>query len=66
MRLHERHRIVTSAHSDAAVAIMRIFNEADLSYGEVIAFHAHELSTNAKYMIREERHGDADKPGDEA
>lgn len=45
---------------------MRIFNEADLSYGEVIAFHAHELSTNAKYMIREERHGDADKPGDEA
>jgi len=59
--------MVTRARLEAERLLMDVFDRYDLTWGEIVGFHAHELSTAAKYMVREERHpDDPDKKGDEA
>lgn len=69
MKLHEREEIVRVAELALREAVHTWCNEHgdDLTTGEelrvvqkVLSVH---LSTMAKYMIREERHGDTGTPG---
>lgn len=41
-------------------------NRHGLTTGEYVGLIAQQLADGAKYMIRQERHGDADKRGSEA
>lgn len=67
MRLHERTRMVQEAHLEAQEALADIWKKYDLSYGETTMFYGQQLSRDAKWMIREERHpDDPAAPGDEA
>lgn len=65
MRLHARTLNVQRAHNEAGRALLKIWEKHDLTYGEIVSFHASELQSNAKYMIRGERHED-DTPDDVA
>jgi len=67
VRIHSRESVVTHAQNDVTLAVLDILEKADLTTGEELrvltsAFSG-LLQNTAKYMIREERHHDADKPG---
>lgn len=66
-RIHPREEIVTKAEMDLHGAVLDVLKRYDLTTAESIrvlteAFSA-QLHSIAKFCIRQERHGDADKPG---
>lgn len=67
MRLHERERQVSMARIDLVKAWLDIQEKHDLTQGECLSvlasFVGTDLGLMAKFMIRQERHGDPDKPG---
>lgn len=67
MRIHEREQRTRAAALELSGAILDIVKKHDLSEGETIRVVAGEMSNYlqsiAKYMIRDERHGDPEKPG---
>lgn len=64
MRIHPREQIVDQARLQIASAILSASKVHDLTDGELTAILAGELSSLAKYQIRQERHpNDPDKPG---
>lgn len=64
-KLHPRHRIVAEARHELGMTVAKFVKEHDLTYGELFSILAVEMSTWAKYAIRDERHPeDSDKPGD--
>lgn len=65
--IHPREAIVTQAERDMGAAIDKVIGQHGLTTGEAIrvvngAF-ASWLGSLARSWIRQERHGDADKPG---
>ena len=59
--------MVAQAHLAAATAIAENWKEHDLTWGEILAFHAKETASCANYIIRTDRHpDDPSKKGDEA
>jgi hypothetical protein len=69
MKLHPRVRQVEAARLDLANAVI-VWQQAhpDLTYGELFSILGDVLggriASAAQYLIREERHGDAETPGD--
>lgn len=68
MRLHPREAIVGQARTDLGEAVLDWRKTHALTTAETVAvltevFGDH-LGGIAKYAIREERHGNQDKPGD--
>lgn len=64
MKTHPREQIVTHARRQIAGAIQSAAEANDLTYGELTAILSGELSSLAKYQIRQERHpNDPEKPG---
>lgn len=66
MQLHERTLIVREASAELSEAFARIVKTRGLTWGEVTQILSERISTYALYQIREERHGDTEKKGDEA
>ena len=67
MKLHKRFYVVEKASEEMKEAYRKIVKKYDLTYGEGQKIFAELLASDAKYVIREERHpGDPDKKGDEA
>jgi len=64
MKLHPRTQIVAKAGYELCSALLSIIEKHQLTYGEVTAILADQLQMNAKYQIRNERHGNSDEPGD--
>lgn len=48
---------------DAITLIRESPDWTKLTYGEKLSVIANDMATNAKYLIRTERHGDSSKPG---
>lgn len=66
LRVHPRTQHVDRAFLDATQALIKIWTQYDLTWGEIVKFHARELAESAKYIIRDERHpNDPGKRGDE-
>lgn len=67
-KIHPRTRVVEQARRDVSVAIDKAVDEHDLTDGEYLQVLARvfgdSLGTFARLMVRDERHGDLDKPGD--
>lgn len=63
MKLHLRVQITNSAKYAVALHLGDIVIKHDLTDAEVIAILAEEIQERTKYMIRIERHRDANKPG---
>ena len=59
MRLHERYFATRKAELDAERAIMEIWEANDMTWGEIVAFHAKQLQVAGKYIVRDERYGEA-------
>jgi hypothetical protein len=66
MKLHDRTRMVAIAQCDIELGILKIADANELTCGELMSILGRVLTNFAKYQIREERHGDASKKGDEA
>jgi hypothetical protein len=66
MKLHERTFIVKIAKGEIEMAILKIANAHDLTFGEVMSILGNVIQSSATYEIRQERHGDRSKSGDEA
>lgn len=67
MKLHPRYYIVSTAQNEFQNFLLSLESKYDLTYGELLSILGSEVSNTAKYMIRQERHGeDSDKKGDEA
>ncbi len=68
MKLHPRRNLVIEAKANADSALYDILSELT-PWEEVqvrTSLFADFMHSKAKYGIREERHGDLDKPGGEA
>jgi hypothetical protein len=67
MKIHSRERSVTLAECDLSRALTDVWKKYDLTSAEMLRVVAQVLgghiSSHAKYEIREERHGDINKPG---
>ena len=66
MQLHQRSNMVARTKGDIELAILKIVDEKDLTFGEIVSVLGGIIQNFAMYQIREERHGDASKKGDEA
>ena len=66
LTMHPRTMPVSAAFAEAELWILEWSERHGLTDAEVLAFHASCLVRMAKYQIRDERHGNADVPGDEA
>lgn len=66
MKIHPRYFIVSKAENEISMFLLDLIQKHDLTYGETVKILTHLLQTQAKYMIRDERHpDDDDKRGDE-
>lgn len=67
MRLHPREEIVTRARVDLMEKLLDWRRDHDLTTAELFSILGgilgDQIAGIAKYLIREERHGDQDKPG---
>jgi hypothetical protein len=65
-KIHPRERLVTEAEQQLRTAIIGL-NKIGLTTGEFLQVITNvmsgEISSIAKYAIRNERHGNLDKPG---
>lgn len=59
MTVQQAKQVIDSQISDVA-------DEHHLTYGEIFSILSEIMASHAKYLIREERHGDASIPGDRA
>jgi hypothetical protein len=66
MKLHERTFPVKHARDELDEAISKLADKYNLTYGELTSIIGGYLTSMAMYQIREERHGDVSKKGDEA
>lgn len=66
MRIHPRTLPVQNAQNEVARLLIDWEKKHDLTTAEVVKILAGEISMQMKYAIRTERHGRADKKGDEA
>ncbi len=66
MRLHERTLLVQRARGEFTDLCTEFLRGHDLTWGEWTSILGDALAQNARYQIREERHPDSDKKGDEA
>jgi len=66
-KMHSREVIVRTAQRDLDSAFLDIWKKHDLTEGEMIKivsnFSNSHIAGAAKYMIREERHGNSETPG---
>jgi hypothetical protein len=64
MKIAKRDMDMRAAESELTRFLLDWEKKHRPTYGELVSFHARELSTLAKYMVRSERHpGDPDQPG---
>lgn len=61
-RIHPRALPVQGAHLELTGEALRIRRERDLTDVEYLQWLASEQQSVLKYMLREERHGDPEKP----
>jgi hypothetical protein len=70
VRLHERYNVVPKAANDIERAVVAVMEDADVTDAEyglaLVQAFDRLLSVQFRAAIRMERHGDPDKPGDEA
>jgi len=67
IKMHKRSQIVTKARHEFDQFVIDWVKRHDLTYGEMFSIFGHAIASEAKYMIRGERHpDDPDKGGDEA
>ena len=65
MKLHPRTQIVSKAQSELVHFMLTLEQKHGLTYGELVKILSLRVADLAKYMIRDERHPDSDKRGDE-
>lgn len=67
MKLHPREQVVTDAENEVRTALVEAIKKYELTTGEELRILANlfgsEVGTIAKYIIRQERHGNTDTPG---
>lgn len=61
--MHPREVVVRTAELEIDQAVAAVIKTHALTYGEVFRILAALVASSAKYLIREERHGDAETPG---
>lgn len=65
--IHPREKLVNKAEREIENTISNILEKHDLTVAEELrvlaAVLGNRIGMTAKFMIREERHGDTDKPG---
>jgi hypothetical protein len=66
VRLHERTLPVARALNELTGFLLDHQQKHGLTDAELLRWHAQQIAAIAKYEVRHERHGDADKKGDEA
>lgn len=66
MQLHKRTFIVQEAAGKLERLMIDLMKEHELTFVEVFAMLAEQVSRTAKYALRAERHPNSDKRGDEA
>ena len=66
MKVHKRYFIVGEASSELSLSIIDIIKKFDLTYGEILKLLGEKQAVFASYLIRDERHPNSDKKGDEA
>lgn len=62
-KIHPRQKIVREATNEINTSLFSIIDKHGITDGEVLNILSSFLSTQAKYMIRQERHQDTNKPG---
>ena len=67
MQIHKREQITQQANYDLTKSLLHITEEHDLTEGEYLQLigdvFGGALTSQAKYQIRMERHGNENKPG---
>ncbi len=63
MRQHPRMVVVATARVEIVREFLKVQEKHNLTHGETVGILAELLTSEAKWMIRMERHGDYDKPG---
>jgi hypothetical protein len=66
VKVHERYFIVQNAKLKLSEFLISLIRQEKLTYAEVNHILLEEAMSWNKYAIREERHGDEPKKGDEA
>lgn len=66
LRLHDRTQMVQLAGNEFTASFITLCEHHRLTTAERIQLLTSEIQSIIKYAIREERHGDSDKRGDEA
>ena len=64
MKIHPRTMVVQKAEAQIQLAVSKISEEFNLTHGEMVRILSGLLAFEAKYMIRNERHGESETPGD--
>lgn len=64
MTLHPRTQKVNLARAEIKMALAKLYQAHDLTFGEITSILADEAMSIAKFMIRMERHGNASMEGD--
>ena len=62
-KLHPRYVVTAEAGAEINKAVANAIIKYQLTYGEITALLASEIASYAKYQVREERHGNAETPG---
>lgn len=63
MKQHPRERVIRKAQSEIEWKLINLVNLHELTDGEVLQMLSSFMATQAKYMIRFERHGETETPG---
>jgi hypothetical protein len=61
-RIHKREMLVQGADADISLACLKLVDKHGLTNVEWLQILNHMTASCLKYMLREERHGDANKP----
>ena len=64
MKLHPRHRATQAANMHFGLALAKIIREFELTQIETTQMLVYHLTSELKYMLREERHGNQTTPAD--
>lgn len=55
MKIHPREKIVTAASIDFGQFMVQLLKKHELTHGELFTLLAEQLTSSAKYAVREER-----------
>ena len=66
MKFHPRHKVTQAANMHFGLALAKITHEYELTQIETAQMLTYHLTSELKYMLRKERHGDLTIPADQA